>query len=616
MNPSHIILQLHSFKMPYLLSICNQFNLPNDNNRKTKIKIKIQILEYLLQDINCGKNTQSLCDNIICKTCYYKSFLSNSKSLYWCEDNINKYGTKITPREVFKSSGNKYWFKCDKCNHHFYIRLSKVTTHNQWCCFCDNKKLCDNNDCITCYNKSFQSSDKVKDWVAEKNIDKLDNLIIPRQVFKSSGNKYWFKCDKCNHEFDISLCNIKLGNWCSFCGNHKLCDNNDCIMCNTKSFQSSDKSNYWIVEKNKDKSDNLITPRQVFKSSGNKYWFKCDKCNHEFDISLNHVNNGKWCCFCDNKKLCDNNDCITCYNKSFASSNKAKYWVSKKNVDNLGIPITPRQVFKSSNNKYWFKCDKCNHNFDMILYYITNGSWCGYCVNQKLCDNNDCITCYNKSFQSSNKCRYWVIKKNKDKSGNPIIPRQVFKSSNNKYWFKCNKCNHEFDTRLSNINIGCWCPHCVNKTETLVLEHLSINYNISHQPKFDWCKNKMNLPFDLLLPDWKLIIEIDGIQHFKVVNHWKTNVKLQQNKDKFKMKCALENGYTIIRLVQEEVFGNKIDWKSRLQQAIKIYDKPQIVFISDIPNIYDNHVFDINDELEYNLIENINEENINKDVIL
>ena len=29
------------------------------------------------------------------------------------------------------------------------------------------------------------------------------------------------------------------------------------------------------------------------------------------------------------------------------------------------------------------------------------------------------------------------------------------------------------------------------------------------------------------------------------------------------MKCAIENNYTIIRIQQELVFNNKIDWKNK-----------------------------------------------------
>jgi hypothetical protein len=53
---------------------------------------------------------------------------------------------------------------------------------------------------------------------------------------------------------------------------------------------------------------------------------------------------------CNSKRLCEKENCKSCFEKSFASNEKSKYW-SEKNGD-----IKPRQVFKSANIKYWFDC--------------------------------------------------------------------------------------------------------------------------------------------------------------------------------------------------------------------------------------------------------------------
>ena len=35
------------------------------------------------------------------------------------------------------------------------------------------------------------------------------------------------------------------------------------------------------------------------------------------------------------------------------------------------------------------------------------------------------------------------------------------------------------------------------------------------------------------------------------------------------MQCALTNGYSVIRILQEEVYANKFDWKKELLEAIE-----------------------------------------------
>lgn len=60
-----------------------------------------------------------------------------------------------------------------------------------------------------------------------------------------------------------------------------------------RSFASHEKSKYWS-------NQNTEQPRDVFKSSGKKYWFDCNN-NHIFDSQLDNINKGQWCPYCVNK---------------------------------------------------------------------------------------------------------------------------------------------------------------------------------------------------------------------------------------------------------------------------------------------------------------------------
>jgi hypothetical protein len=40
-------------------------------------------------------------------------------------------------------------------------------------------------------------------------------------------------------------------------------------------------------------------PRDVALNTHSKFWFHCDKCAHNFDSTLAHVNNGRWCPRCN-----------------------------------------------------------------------------------------------------------------------------------------------------------------------------------------------------------------------------------------------------------------------------------------------------------------------------
>src|SRR5579872_1033529 len=182
------------------------------------------------------------------------------------------------------------------------------------CAFGRTRKiLCGNESCEFCWNKSFASFDeeKVNSW-------SIKNNKKPHEVFKCTVKKYLFECKVCEHEFECSLNNVKKNTWCPYCSNNKLCSDEKCDFCLNNSFASSEKAIYWS-------NNNNVKPRDVFLSTNEKYLFKCDICQHEFEKSLGNIKY-TWCPYCSNNKLCFDDTCDFCLNKSFAISEKAIYW--------------------------------------------------------------------------------------------------------------------------------------------------------------------------------------------------------------------------------------------------------------------------------------------------
>jgi hypothetical protein len=151
------------------------------------------------------------------------------------------------------------------------------------------------------------------------------------------------------------------------------------------------------------------------------------------------------------QRLCISDQCKYCFEKSFASHEKAKFW-SKKNDKN------PRQIFKGTKVNYIFDCDICKHEFSTRLTsVVTENRWCSYCSSQKFCENDECEFCYEKSFMSHPKAKFWS-KKNDKSAG------EYFKGSDKEVYFTCNDCSHDFLMRISNVScLNTWCSYCSNK---------------------------------------------------------------------------------------------------------------------------------------------------------
>jgi very-short-patch-repair endonuclease len=114
----------------------------------------------------------------------------------------------------------------------------------------------------------------------------------------------------------------------------------------------------------------------------------------------------------------------------------------------------------------------------------------------------------------------------------------------------------------------CGCPSCINKTEFKFYNKIKELYpSIKRQYKVKWCKNKLYLPFDFAIEEYKIIIEIDGNQHFKQISNW-TPPEVQIEKDKYKMKCANDNGFSAIRLPQLDISKDNYDWFNEIHLSI------------------------------------------------
>jgi very-short-patch-repair endonuclease len=126
------------------------------------------------------------------------------------------------------------------------------------------------------------------------------------------------------------------------------------------------------------------------------------------------------------------------------------------------------------------------------------------------------------------------------------------------------------------------CPSCINKTEFIFFTKMQQFYpTIKRQFKVQWCKNKLYLPFDFVIEEYKIILEMDGQQHFEQISNW-TSPEIQIEKDKYKIKCANENGFSVIRILQNDVSKDNFDWLTEINTSIsKIIDekKVQNIFI-------------------------------------
>ncbi len=396
-----------------------------------------------------------------------------------------------------------------------------------------------------------------------------------------------------------------------------LCKYKNCKRCFDKSIVSFNKINFIHNKSN-------INLRSIFKNSTLRLLINCNN-GHIWPISIASLYKNTWCPYC--AKVAK----ITLKKyKAVAEFKSGEYFLDH-------IPKNTRLSIEG------WKC-KEGHIWKTSYDNVSGGSWCHYCAGniritlegyKKLAVSKEGEYFLDHIAQTADipiegwKCKeghiwkasYVHIKASSwcpDCSGKSKVIiekyKEVAKLKGGEYFinhipesvrtpiegWKCEK-GHIWKTCYNTINQGKWCPYCKNKTIAKLYEYLISLFVVISEFRTDWCKNEKFLPFDFMIEEYKLIIELDGNQHFKDIKYWNSIASEQIQRDLYKSECAIKNNYIILRLYQPDVLNDKIDWKNKILvtiKEIKLDPTPRCIFFAKDMSIYDKHDVIFLDDVE------------------
>lgn len=136
----------------------------------------------------------------------------------------------------------------------------------------------------------------------------------------------------------------------------------------------------------------------------------------------------------------------------------------------------------------------------------------------------------------------------------PTIEFQTLSGSvmNPNIHFRCLACDEEHVTNFKNSNFSHNCLSTKSSGEVAVEELLRNKCHYLTQFNTLKCLNPITgrqLPYDFELPEQKIIIEVQGHQHYKYIPHFhgsEMNFEYQTYKDNVKRKFAELNGYKVV----------------------------------------------------------------------
>lgn len=118
-------------------------------------------------------------------------------------------------------------------------------------------------------------------------------------------------------------------------------------------------------------------------------------------------------------------------------------------------------------------------------------------------------------------------------------------------------------TQTARVHLsGHGCGKCnmsvLEKHLALKLDELNIVYEI--EKRFDECRNVYPLPFDFYIPLLNILIECDGVQHFKAIDYFGGEKRLEKQiiNDEIKNKFVKNNNYILYRFTNTLEIDNFI----------------------------------------------------------
>lgn len=125
----------------------------------------------------------------------------------------------------------------------------------------------------------------------------------------------------------------------------------------------------------------------------------------------------------------------------------------------------------------------------------------------------------------------------------------------------------EWSVKPNDILNGHGCPKCSSsKGERTILKWLQDNgfaegEDFIRQKKFKECRDKQVLPYDFYFPEKNLIIEYDGIQHFRQVEYFggAEGFKKTRKHDKIKREYAESSGILLEHITYKDDILQKLE---------------------------------------------------------
>lgn len=245
-----------------------------------------------------------------------------------------------------------------------------------------------------------------------------------------------------------------------------------------------------------------IEPLSKFEGPYSKITYRCKKHDIVSQTYAHYLLEGAGCKQCGIEKR---------EKISSIRAQKLKEKIEKVNPFVEVLEILPTQPFGKSGKTERvarIKCLLCGEELIMRTRVLLLGSACTKCRGKRISQKYQEKLKTTEEFQDEISQIHPNIK---------ILGEYV--GSRTKIKYLCTRCGYEHSATPTNLLTGYGCPRCksVSRGESRIEAFLKENNIIYEKEKcFDDCRDQLPLRFDFYLPDYNMVIEFQGEQHYQV----------------------------------------------------------------------------------------------------
>jgi ssDNA-binding Zn-finger/Zn-ribbon topoisomerase 1 len=424
------------------------------------------------------------------------AFLSGNRCTHCRYIKASKTMAKTTEQfkqELYVLVGDGYELLSEYVNSHTKIALKHNECGEIWETSPNN--IIQGARCIYCYGNIKKTTEEFKKEV--KYLVGEEYSVLGEYI---NGKTYIeMKHNECNYIYDVKPTNFISGRRCPNC-------------------------NIIAIGDRKRKSHEQFV-NEVFEILGNDYSVVSEYIKQEEKVKMKHNICGKTYETnpCNPLKGTGCPYCAGILNKTHEEFVKEVFELVSEEYSVLSEYINTHTKVKMKHNDCGYMYDVQPSNF---LY------------------GKRCANCYGNIQKTTEQIKKEIF----DLVENEYTILGEYVNSNTKVQITHNKCGHIYDVNIRAFVRGNRCPKCnASKGETAIAQWLKakdIYYEIQY--KFDDCKYKKRLPFDLAIfkkDGSPFIIEFHGIQHYEIVDIFggEKGFKSRQKRDKIKEQYCEKN---------------------------------------------------------------------------